>query len=240
MTALRRPPRACAALLGALALLLASAAPAAAPARVALSYDVYRNGTHVATISETFERRDATYRIRSESRAVGLLALIARGQILVTSEGTVTDRGLRPRRFEHTRGGSQPTVAEFDWAANRLVMRHGTTTDSKTLEPNLQDRLSAMYQFMFLPLAGTAELHLPVTNGSKIEHYRYDVRHGETMETPVARHAVVHLIKQRAPGDNATEIWLASTQHQLPVRMLIVESNGDRLEQVLGRMEVSD
>jgi hypothetical protein len=48
----------------------------------------------------------------------------------------------------------------------------------------------------------------------------------------------LHLVKQREPGDSETEIWLAPQHRYLPVKMLIVESNGTRYEQVTTRLEV--
>jgi hypothetical protein len=223
-------------------LLASTAAAAATPARVSASYDVLRNGAKVGVVTESFEQRNGTYRIRSESRATGIASLFARGTIVVTSEGIVAEGGLRPRRFEHARGtdAANTVVAELDWSARQITLRHGGAVETAALERNLQDRLSAMYQFMFLPLARTSEVHLVVTNGSKVERYRYDVRHGVAIETPLARMPGIHLVKQRTPEDNGTEIWLAPAHHQLPARVLITESNGDRLEQVLTRLEVSD
>ena len=47
-----------------------------------------------------------------------------------------------------------------------------------------------------------------------------------------------HLVKQREQGDAQTEIWLAPEFHNLPVKVLIVEDDGVRYEQVVTRLDV--
>jgi hypothetical protein len=49
---------------------------------------------------------------------------------------------------------------------------------------------------------------------------------------------VIHLVKQRAAGETATEIWLAREHRLMPVKMRIVEDDGKRYEQVISRLEI--
>ena len=45
------------------------------------------------------------------------------------------------------------------------------------------------------------------------------------------------LVKQRDPGDDrGTELWLAVRHHYVPVRVLVVEKDGTRLDQVATRV----
>src|SRR5687767_14053177 len=90
-------------------------AGAPAPQTVSATYIVYMNGAHVADMNETFEARDRSYRIVSESAPAGALALFQKPATVV-SNGNVTPQGLRPERFEGRRIGSRQVKAEFDWA----------------------------------------------------------------------------------------------------------------------------
>jgi len=128
------------------------AAASGAPQAVSARYEVFWNGTRVAVQNETFEARDGQYRIVSESRAVGPLALIAPRPLRATSSGRRTDAGLLPQLFEGGRGSNDPrrVHAEFDWEAERLTVARRDRNEILPLPPGTQDQLSIMYQFMFL------------------------------------------------------------------------------------------
>jgi len=207
------------------------------PARVDVSYDVSKDSRAAGRMRERFERRDdGTFSITSDSRALGLAALLPRASIQVTSRGVVDGSGLRPQRFERVRGGESAS-AELDWSGRRLTLRHDDKVDTLALEPGTQDRLSAMYQFLFqTPVAGRP-VPLKLTNGIKVEQYRYDVAKGPTLATPAGSFRTLHLVKRGEPGDNSTEIWLAESPRGLVVKLVVVEPDGERLEQLLTRID---
>ena len=77
-----------------------------------------------------------------------------------------------------------------------------------------------------------------MTNGRKIDRYRYSVAPDVTIDTPYRRLDTVHLVKQREPNETATEIWLAPELNFVTAKLLIVEEDGVRYEQLLTRLEV--
>src|SRR4030095_13444289 len=107
--------------LAALLALAACTTALAAPTRrsVKASYNVSMNGTPIAVMNESFETRDGSYRITSESVPLGAVALFQKPALAVSS-GHVAAEGLRPERFEGRRiGNNQQLRAEFDWAGER-------------------------------------------------------------------------------------------------------------------------
>lgn len=228
------------------ALLLAgalSAPAAAAPAplqSVQARYNLSLNGTPIAVMHETFEVRDGSYRAVSETRAVGLFKLVQRRPGRVTSRGKAGPGGLRPLSFDGTRGTRDPRSvhADFDWSARTLRLVHDDRIDTAALPPGTQDRLSAMYQFLYLEPEKLDNLAFPMTNGRKLDHYRYAVGPDKAIDTPLGRLAVVHLVKQRAAGDTETEIWLARAHRLMPVKMRVVEDDGERYEQVISALDI--
>lgn len=231
--------------LGQAAILLAltgacGAAESGAPQAVSVSYEVFRNGRRVAVMNESFEANDGSYRIVSESRAVGLLALFERRPLRLTSSGRLTAAGLRPQRFEGKRGDrdSRQVRADFDWQGKRLTIARDGNTDTLPLPPGTQDRLSLLYQFMFIAPDRSQGLEFSMTNGRKLDRYRYTVHSGVEIETPLGRMATVHLVKQHRPDESGAEIWLAPQHRYLPIKMLIQEEDGARYEQVITRLEI--
>jgi hypothetical protein len=212
-------------------------AGAPAPQTVSATYIVYMNGAHVADMNETFEARDRSYRIVSESAPAGALALFQKPATVV-SNGNVTPQGLRPERFEGRRIGSRQVKAEFDWAGERLTYTHDGKAETVALPAGTQDRLSIMYQFMYYAYDKRERLDFAMTDGRRLAKYHYVVTPNVEIDTPLGRMSALHLVKQTEPDGSATEIWLARRHHFLPVKMMIRESNGTRYEQIATRIEV--
>lgn len=226
-----------------LTLLLAGVPLQAAPAlpqAVTADYNVTLNGVPVAVMHETFESRDGRYQIISETRAKGVLALAQRRPGRLTSSGTVNGNGLRPQVFEGTRGNNDArrVHAGFNWQARILTLTHDGNAETVDLPEGTQDRLSVMYQFLFLDPAKLDGLALTLTNGRKLDHYRYSIGADTAVDTPLGRLQVVHLVKRHAPGETATEIWLAREHRMMPVKIRIIEDDGARYEQIIARLEL--
>lgn len=218
-------------------LLLPGALPAAIPSAATIIYSLSLNGILLGTITEHFEIKDHQYRASSEARASGLLALVQRDPARYVSSGAVTSDGLRPQRFEgHHRGKS--LSADFDWTARTLTLAHDGQQQALALPAGAQDRLSIMYQLMFAVRDKPAQLDVTITNGRKLTPYRYAVKNAVTIDTPLRRLDTVHFVKQREAGESGSEVWIAPEYGNLPVKVLIVEDNGDRYEQVATRVEI--
>lgn len=217
-----------------------AAVAAAQPVQVRAQYDVSLNGVAIAVMQETFEARDGAYQAVSETHAIGLFALVQRRPGRVTSSGEAGRDGLRPQTFDGTRGTRDPrrVHADFDWAARTLTLSHDGRTETVALPPGTQDRLSVMYQFLFLQTEKLKNLAFAMTNGRKLDHYRYAMGPDTVIDTPLGRLAVVHLVKQHAPGETATEIWLAREHRLMPVKMRIIEDDGERYEQVITQLAI--
>lgn len=218
----------------------AAFAAASAPQQVIAHYNLSMNGAPVAVMQESFAVRDKAYEAVSETQAIGLFALVQRRPARATSSGAVDSAGLRPKTFDGARGAADArrVHAEFDWTAGTLTMSHDGQTASAQLPAGTQDRLSVMYQFLFLDQARLKDLSFAMTNGRKLDQYRYSVGPDSEIDTPLGRMAVVHLVKQHAAGETATEIWLAREHRLMPVKMRIVEDDGKRYEQIITRLEI--
>lgn len=214
-----------------------TAAHAAIPSATSVTYNLFRNGILLGTISEHFEMKDGQYHATSEGRAQGLFVLAQRDPVRYVSSGAVTPEGLRPRRFEgHHRGKSM--FADFDWAASKLNLVHDGLTHVLALPAGVQDRLSIMYQLMFAMRSAPSTVEFVMTNGRKLEKYRYIVRRNVTIDVPVKRVVTTHLIKQREDNDTGTEVWIAPEFGNVAVKVVIVEDDGVRYEQLATRVDI--
>ena len=210
------------------------AALAAAPQQIAATYSLTKQGQQIGTVTESFKQTEGRYQLESITSAIGIYALFMKGKIRLISSGEVTDHGLRPRHFEHHRaaGPAKTVRADFDWEKMSLTHSFDGRTESVALEPGAQDRISLQYQFMFAP-PGKEDVQLFMTTGKKLNLYHYKLAGEEKITTPAGQFQTIHLVKQRTADEDGTEIWLAKKRHYFPVRIVVDEHNGGKLEQNL-------
>jgi hypothetical protein len=222
-------------------LMLCAAVPAfaAPPSSVQATYDVYKSGLRVE-IKEAYTRDKDRYALSSVWTPVGLLAILKPERILIDSSGLVGKQGLQPLLLDHRRelDESKNSRAEFDWDNKQLTLIHQAQRKAVALPAGTQDRLSVMYQFMFLSLQNADTLDFPMTNGSKLDHYRYVITRDQTIKVPAGEFKAIYLDSQAKPGETRTEIWLATQHHNLPCKMIVTEANGDQFTQVLSKLDI--
>jgi len=219
-----------------LVMLAACAASGAPPQRVTLQYDMSRNGASMVEVTETLVHDGRSYFISSEAKGKGVFALADRGSARRSSRGSIDAQGLKPAEFRDQRGGGPQAVARFDWAEQKLMQQFEGRDETISLSSRVQDRLSFLYEFAFAPPSGR-DIDVTVTDGRGTTRFRYKSEGRKTVKTPGGEFEALHLVKQRdGPGDRATEIWLATRRNYLPVRILVVEKDGTRIDQVLTRI----
>ncbi len=213
---------------------------AAAPMKVHVSYDVLKFGLRGATMTETFTRTDTHYRIESVIEAIGLARLIKPETIQVTSEGTVTEHGLRPDRFTMTRklDSHLNARADFDWTHHHITLTDHKGTRTLPLKPGTQDRLSAMYQFMFLPVETMKDVKFDMTNGNKLDAYTFILTPGQSITIPLGTLKATYVVNPPEPNVSRTEVWLATERANVACKMAITDPDGSKFSQVATEIEI--
>jgi hypothetical protein len=193
-----------------------AAATAAPPERVEIGYELARDGVGLAEVSQRLEHDGRSYRLSESWKGRGLLAL--RGEAVRSSQGAIAIDGLRPQKFEDKRTGRETRQAEFDPAAKTPTLQR-------------QDQLSFIWTFAFAPPRNAVTVS--VADGKHATTYTYEVAGRERVKTPAGEFDALKLVKRKGhPQDKATEIWLAVERHYIPVRVLIIDKDGTRLDQL--------
>jgi len=216
------------------------AAFADTPSSVELAYDIYKGSLKIGRIEESYIRNKDQYTLTSTTRAVGLVAIFKPGKIVISSHGTIEKKGLQPLSFNDYREGdlSKNRQAEFDWATKKLTLVSPDGRNTLELPIGAQDRLSAMYQFMFLPIQTSSVLDFPMTNGGKLDDYHYAAHGLQPLKTPLGEFNTLYLDNEPKKGERRTEIWLATQKYNLPFKMTITEADGGQLTQVLSKLDI--
>ena len=227
-------------LLFAAACLFSANAAAQPPHKLSLTYDLSYNGMVAAELSEVLEHDGKSFTLTSEGRGKGLGALLYRGAAKRFCRGEITSSGLRPLEYRDQRGDKPAATVRFDWVKKTLTQENEGRSETTDMVPQLQDRLSFLYTFAFQQspeLKPGMEIRVTLTDGKGLTQFQYKVAGMEMLKTPAGELETVHMVKQReGKEDKGTEIWFASSRDFLPVRILVIEKDGTRLDQVLTRI----
>src|SRR5215467_5242981 len=203
--------------------LAAFAAHAAPPARIQVTYEVTAKGM-AADAVETLEHQGDAYTIVSETKGRGILATFG---VLNkrTSRGHITADGLRPDEYRDERPFGWVATAKFDWEARTVTQsRKGK---SETLK---------MPAVALVPPKGK-EFDVIRADGRGLTPFRFTVVGNEKLATPLGEMETLHISKLKdGPDDKATDIWFATGRDFLPVRVLVVDKDGERADQVVTRI----
>jgi hypothetical protein len=203
-----------------ISLSFATSVLAAPPQRVEISYDVIRNGSSVAEATHRLEHDGKAYALTEKWKGKGVFALA--GDAERTSRGAIVADGLRPAAFEDKRTRRETRHAEFDPA-------------DKTPTLERQDQLSLGWTFAFAPPRGTVNVR--VADGKRVSSYVYKPAGRERIKTPAGEFDCLKLVKVKDKEEaKSTEIWLATERQNLPVRLLIVDKEGTRMDQVASKI----
>lgn len=203
------------------------------PRRAQLKFAVYQ-GTgdfKIGEVMHTLEIDDGHYVLQSVIETVGLAKLFKTYKLTQYSSGSYFKQGLQPEQFFEERAdrlGTQRSTVELNHATQRAFFSHG---GEAALPPDTQDILSILYQFP--PLAHAEMVTTFVSNGKKIERYEFEVTANEDIHTAMGELHTVHLRKLHQPNEEGLEVWLALEYRLFPVKMRIIERNGEISGEIL-------
>jgi len=236
-------------LLTAFANMQSFAAEKAVPKSIQANYEVTKNGQPFAKVREQFTVSGDKYTIESISKGVGVYALF--GERKLTSQGEITAEGLKPSHFELHQGDNakKSLLADFDWSKNTLTMTVKGKPRTATLVAGAQDLASYGYQFMHMKQPFKDSVTVALTTGKKFSTYNYTIAsETETIATTndgaAVSYKTLHLTEHDANQANAPQtvesksLWLSPEHFYLPVRILLVDDDGQKLEQTLTSLHV--
>lgn len=185
-------------------------------------------GSAVAT--DVLRIHQSRYEIDSETVALGFITLLKR-----SSRGTVGALGLMPDEFRDERKTKTPAVARIDRARKVVTLDQGESREEPLLDP-LYDQLSFTYSFVVRP-PDAEEYRFYMTDGKRISNYVYRKVDTEMIDSSLGKLETVHLRKiQDAEDERGAELWLSPAHHFLPVKAVVTEKDGTRLEQVVTKI----
>lgn len=220
---------------------VADAAPPL-PRHAQIQFLLYKglDGLAVGRVTQTWDSDGKTYTLSQVAEASGLFSLFVSGKHVQESRGEITPAGLRPLSFRTERGSQakeKVDTAQFDWATGRLNLSSGGEGRTAELPADAQDQLSFIYQFAFAPPRDG--VRLSITSGRKIDTYSYQPMGEEVLDTPLGPLKTLRISRRHKASEEGADIWLAVDYHNLPVKIRLIDKNGDAGEQMVSEIRVA-
>ncbi len=212
---------------------------AALPKRIQVVYEVTKNGQPFAKVHEQFIVNGTGYKVESVTKGIGVYALF--GERVLTSTGEMTAQGLKPVHFELRQGDNpkKAVLADFDWAKQNLRMTVKGKLKEAPLTAGTQDLASFAYQFMYLAKPLKGDITVTLTTGKKLNQYQYHINpEPEVIASAGVQYKTRHLAPPVQGAEETKELWLAADYHYVPVKILMVDDNGQKLEQTLTELHI--
>lgn len=209
-----------------------AAAAGAPPGRVELASEIARNGMTIAEVAHLLEHDGRTYRITETTKGRGLLAL--RGSTRRTSRGLIEPDGLKPLEFTDERTGRHTARANLDWDTKTVTLRYKGDPRTEPLPPRAHDRLAFVFDFAFAATR-PREVAFDLFDGRGQSRHVYHLGGRERIKTPLGEFDALRYVRNKG-GDERTEIWLAAERSFLPLKIVVVEEDGTRFEQVTTKL----
>jgi hypothetical protein len=210
-----------------------AAAHAAPASHVELACEVSWNGSVVADVTYALDHDGKSYSLVERWKGRGIYGLI--GEAKRTSRGTIGAGGLRPLYYEDARTARATATARFDWDAKSLTLEFRQGPQQRPMPEHAQDRLSFLFSFAF-NAPGKRPVEFKVVDGKGIADYVFDVAGREPLKVPAGEFEALRLVERTVkPGEN-NEVWLDPARSYLPVRVLVVQKDGTRIDQVAVRI----
>lgn len=210
--------------------------------RIQATYDVIGFGMTLANITETFTRTDGNYKIESVTKAVGMLARFKPETVRITSQGKVTPQGLRPLSFIMTReiDTNKNASAKFNWEKNIVTQTDYKGVNDLPLPAATQDRLSVLYSMPIQAKSDQSEYKFSITDGNNLDAYSFSISPNEREITVPLGTLKTRYVTSTPVGEEVKyEIWMATEYDNFPCKVIVTDSNGGKLTQVLTGLTIS-
>ena len=198
----------------------------------------------MASATYRFQKQGNRYRLDTEARASGVLAVFYSGTLVQVSEGVMSAQGFVPARYSEKRGRRPERRYRFD-SPSRHVRQEGDPAIDFAYPDGTQDRLTIFFQLGLLARADAQRFKpgqkfvLPLAGSRRIDEPFFRVVSQERMRTNAGEFDALHISVEK-PGDQDAprfDIWLAPELKMLPVRIRVFDHGGGGkiVDQVLRR-----
>lgn len=187
-----------------------------------------RYGLISGELTLELERHDTEYTYRTSLRPRGFASWLRRGEIQETSTLLSVDGRVRPKDYVSTDTIARPNRRvnyDFDQPPGRVTGEYKSRTIDVPMQANGQNRISAQVAVIEALRSGAELDTLAVFDRGRWRDFRFDVLHGQTVNTPSGRFDTVEVRYASRDNDKSWSLHCAEALNFLPV-MIVFNEDG--------------
>jgi len=173
------------------------------------------------------------YTLSSNVSTTGLFGLFHPTKLVETSKGIIIGERLRPLQFSTQLNEQPPAVAIFNWDKGYFRWFRDKASFTQPLPANSYDKISYLYQLYIATEKGKF-FSADITMERQLEHYEIQNLGIEEVEIDGTILPSIHLKRSTSsPEMEHVDIWLSTTNNNLPIKMTYSNNAGDHFEQLI-------
>lgn len=200
-------------------------------------YEVYGSGFSLGEAVMTLAAEGSgTYRMSSDVRPNGLVALLASARIRERASGEIRAGAIWSSQYEQRVEGvkkSRDVALRFDWPARQVQARSGAERATLPLSPGVVDPLSLNLVVMWDLQRGRLPDRYTLVDETEIKTFPIRNEGEEVLDTPLGRLRTVRVSYTKPGRTRITTFWFAPELQYLPVRIAQQKKGKEEL-----RMEI--
>jgi len=201
-------------------------------------YTLRKGSFRAAKSTLRLQHNNDHYLYTSETRPVGLIAMFRSDVISETSVMKIYNNYIRPIEYKYLHKGKEKRNVHlnFDWDQMRVTNTVQGHSWSMDIPEGTLDKFSVRLAAMISMTDGIPALEYKIADGGILKTYTFTNLGNETIETPAGKFEAIKLKRERTKSKRTTYLWLAPSQHYIPVRIEHVESDGGKFNMVLDKV----
>jgi hypothetical protein len=208
------------------------------PTSFKATYKLYYSGMEVGETERSISKTgNDGYLYRSESKTIGLAALIRKDHIVEQSVWRIIDQQLFPQDYSYVRfrgDKDREVIIHFDWDKNLITSQVNNKTRETQLESGVLDKLLYQYAIMRdLQNGRFPETYMIADGGKRMQPYNFNSMGKEIVNTPLGDLDTIKLQSTKPNDTRKLVFWCAPGLKFLPVKVEHTEEDGGIMTAVI-------
>ncbi|NNL96188.1 MAG: DUF3108 domain-containing protein [Xanthomonadales bacterium] len=185
-------------------------------------YEVLVDGKPRLETSIEMTRVNGSWVLNSEGRGTRGLARMLRVGSNEISHVEWSNGRFSPLEFHHhskVAGRDERWSAEFDYAADQLLLHHEEGTDQFQISPGAWDPLSLTLELRRRLAAGETDFEVRVADEDEVDTHHYRASASTRLHTDIGCMTVIELERIRENSSRYSRAWYAAEHDFMPLRI---------------------
>ena len=205
-----------------------------------VQYQVFKNGTYLGVATRTLKHTSTdTIVFRSHTVPKGIVSLFVTDKITETTQLKLEQNKIIPLVYTYDQtGGKKEThyKMQFDWDTKRMLSTYNNK--EHIITDGAQELLGFQLQLMLDLLHGKRRVDYMIANRKGVDSYTLKNAGSEVTQTEKGKYKSLKMESNITKKGDKYILWCAEGLNFLPVKIMRIEGDGDKIEFLLSSIKL--